>query len=87
MVAFTAISGHNTVMAVNIGQMIRFHRKRAGLSQEELAHHAGLGKTVIFDLEKGKETVRLSTLLKVLYVLNLQMKFEGPLMEEFEHEG
>ncbi|HAU0133919.1 TPA: helix-turn-helix transcriptional regulator, partial [Legionella pneumophila] len=49
-----------------------------GLSQQELAHLAGVGKTVIYDIEKGKESVRLNTLLKVLDVLNIQMKFETP---------
>jgi len=68
----------------NIGKMIRFHRKKSGLSQEELALYAGLGKTVIFDLEKGKMTVRLETLLKVLYALNIRIDFEGPLMERFK---
>ncbi|WP_050750522.1 helix-turn-helix domain-containing protein [Legionella pneumophila] len=41
-------------------------------------HLAGVGKTVIYDIEKGKESVRLNTLLKVLDVLNIQMKFETP---------
>ncbi|WP_080453832.1 helix-turn-helix domain-containing protein, partial [Legionella pneumophila] len=47
-------------------------------SQQELAHLAGVGKTVIYDIEKGKESVRLNTLLKVLDVLNIQIKFETP---------
>lgn len=64
--------------------MIRYHRKKSGMSQEELALHAGLGKTVIFDLEKGKLTVRLETLLKVLHVLNIRLDFQGPLMERFK---
>lgn len=37
-----------------IAEMIRFHRKKSGLSQAELGFIAGLGKTVIFDVEKGK---------------------------------
>ncbi len=42
--------------------VIRQHRKIAGLSQLQLAELAGVGKTVVFDLEKGKETVQLDTL-------------------------
>lgn len=64
--------------ASEIAKMIRYHRKQSGLSQQALAQIAGVGKTVIFDIEKGKETVRLNTLLKVLDVLNIQMKFETP---------
>lgn len=37
-----------------IGKMVRFHRKKSGLSQEQLGKLAGLEKTVVFDIEKGK---------------------------------
>lgn len=68
----------------DLGKIIRFHRKQAGLSQEKLAKLAGLGKTVIFDLEKGKESIQLNTLMKVLKVLNIQMTFNSPLMSFFK---
>lgn len=61
-----------------IANLIHYYRKHSGLSQQELAQLAGVGKTVIYDIEKGKESVRLNTLLKVLDVLNIQMKFETP---------
>ncbi len=69
-----------------IGKMIRFHRKKSGLSQEDLAKLAGLGKTVIFDIENGKMTVRLMTLVKVLQVLNIKMEFRSSLMSLFEEQ-
>ena len=43
-----------------------------------------LGKTVIFDIEKGKLSVRLDTLLKVLKVLNIKMEFQSQLMALFK---
>jgi HTH-type transcriptional regulator / antitoxin HipB len=58
------------------------HRKAAGLSRIELAEMAGVGKTVIFDIEKGKANVQLSTLLKILKVLNIKAKLESPLMNQ-----
>lgn len=69
--------------AQQIAKMVRFHRKKAGLSQDELGRLAGLGKTVIFDIEKGKLSVQLNTLLKVLEVLNITLDFQGPLMHLF----
>ncbi len=63
-----------------IGEVIKFHRKKAGLNQKELAELAGVGKTVIFDIEKGKETVKYKTLLNVLKVLNIKIEFKSPLM-------
>ena len=61
-----------------IANLIHYYRKQSGLSQQELARLAGVGKTVIYDIEKGKESVRLNTLLKVSDVLNIQIKFETP---------
>ena len=70
----------------NIASITRFHRKRAGLSQIQLARLAGVGKTAVFDLEKGKETVQLDTLKKILHALNITLRFESPLMREYERE-
>lgn len=67
-----------------IAAVIRFHRKKSGLSQAELANLAGLGKTVIFDIEKGKLSVRFVTLLKVLEVLNIKIEFQSQLMPFFK---
>ncbi|MBC2711217.1 MAG: helix-turn-helix transcriptional regulator [Desulfosarcina sp.] len=68
----------------SVGRIIRFHRKIAGLSRIELADIAGVGKTVVYDIEKGKETVRLDTLLKLLGALNVTVSLAGPMMERYE---
>ena len=73
------------IMSRSKGGVSWFHRKRAGLSQKDLADLAGVGKTVIFDIEKGKETVKLLTLMKVLDTLNIRMEFNSPLMNEFNN--
>ena len=65
----------------NIGDTVRFHRKKAGLTQPQLARLAGVGKTAVFDIEKGKKTIRLDTLLAVLSVLNIVLNPESNLME------
>jgi y4mF family transcriptional regulator len=67
-----------------LSEIVRFHRKQAGLTQKGLADLAGVGKTVIFDIESGKETVQLDTIKKVLTVLNIKIKFESPLMKLIE---
>ncbi|MFA6302206.1 MAG: helix-turn-helix domain-containing protein [Legionella sp.] len=61
-----------------IAQLIKYYRKQSGLSQIECAKIAGIGKTALFDIEKGKESVQLNTLLKVLAVLNIKIKLEPP---------
>lgn len=62
-----------------LGNYIRTHRKMSGLTQVQLAQMVGVGKSVIYDLEKGKETVRLSTLVKILSGLNIKAKLQSPL--------
>ncbi len=71
----------------NLSRLIRFHRKQSHLSQSELADLAGVGKTVVYDIEKGKMTVQLDTLTNVLRALNIKIVFESPLMSAFEESS
>lgn len=69
-----------------IGKVINLHRKTSKLTQRQLADLAGVGKTVVFDIEKGKETVQLNSLLKVLSVLNIKLEMKSPLMQLLERK-
>lgn len=64
-----------------IADVIKMHRKAAKLSQIQLAEMAGVGKTVVFDIESGKESVRLDTLRKILKVLNIKVNLTSPLLD------
>jgi HTH-type transcriptional regulator/antitoxin HipB len=66
-----------------LSKVIKYHRKQSGLTQAELADLSGVGKTAIFDLEKGNGNPRLETVENVLKVLNIQIQFLSPLMEDF----
>jgi len=68
----------------DIAKQVHECRKRSGLSQNELAKLAGVGKTVVFDIEKGKATVQLNSLLKVLDILNIKMIFDLPFINKKE---
>lgn len=65
-----------------LGSAVRYYRKQSSLTQQALAMLAGVGKTVVFDIEKGKTTVQLDTLLKVLAVLNIQITLQPPFPRE-----
>lgn len=69
---------------MDIGELVRSHRKSAGLSQAELAKLAGVGKTVVFDIEAGKRSIRFDTLEKILAVLNIKIDFVSPLISRSE---
>ena len=65
-----------------LASVIKKHRKAAGLSQLQLAEMAGVGKTVVFDLEKEKATIQLDTLRKILNVLNIKVQLTSPFMDK-----
>jgi HTH-type transcriptional regulator/antitoxin HipB len=46
----------------------------------ECARLAGIGKTVLYDIEHGKASVQLDTLLKLLNTLNISLSLSSPLL-------
>jgi HTH-type transcriptional regulator / antitoxin HipB len=73
-----------------IAEAVKQHRKIAGLSQSQLGRLAGVGKTAVFDLEHGKETIRFDVLRKILDALNINVKLSSPIsavINEARHRG
>jgi DNA-binding XRE family transcriptional regulator len=66
-----------------LASLITFHRKRARLSQVELARHAGVSRFVVQDIEAGRDRTTWRNLLAVLEVLNVKLEPSGPLVEEW----
>lgn len=58
-----------------LGAAVLAARRRLGLTQPQLA--AGVGVRFIVELEAGKPTVRLETLLKVVHALGGALAVEG----------
>ena len=65
---------------VSLAQLIKSHRKKAALTQARLAKLAGVGKTVVWDIENGKESVQWDTLQKIFRVLNITAEWRSPLL-------
>lgn len=74
----------NQALFEELAKLILYHRKKSGLSRLELALLAGVGKTVVFDLEHAKKTVQLDTLVKIFEVLNITIEFKSPLMQIYK---
>lgn len=72
---------------MDLKKIIRFHRKKSGQTQKALADLAGVGKTVVFDIEKGKTSVRFDTLLKVLDTLNIKIIYSSPIIHLMSDEN
>ena len=66
-----------------LASVVKYHRKKSGLSQLELAKLADVGKSGVFDIEHKKKTVQLKTLINVLRVLNIKLDFFSPLMDYY----
>lgn len=62
---------------VALGQTVLQARKQLGLTQPQLALAAGVGVRFIVELEAGKPTIRLETLLKVLHALGGTLAVKG----------
>lgn len=57
----------------SLGEFVRFRRKASRFSQKDLGELAGVGTRFISDLERGKTTVRLNEVNKVLSVFGKQV--------------
>lgn len=66
-----------------IGEFVRQRRKAGGLSQQELGELAGVGTRFISELERGKTTVRLDAVNKVVAVFGKTLGLvEAPKQDE-----
>ena len=66
-----------------LASLVRFHRKRAGLSQVDMASMADVSRKVIQDLEAGRNGISWRNLMAVLAVLNVNLRPDGPLIDEW----
>ncbi len=60
-------------LAKAFGEMVRTNRRRAGLTQAELALISGTGLRFIIDLEAGKASCRLGMALRVGKALGIEV--------------
>ena len=57
-----------------IGENVRRRREELGIDQEELAHRAGLNRTMISLVENGKKLIRIDTMIKLSRGLGIQLE-------------
>jgi y4mF family transcriptional regulator len=71
------------MQAKQLGSIVVYHRKKAGLTQVELARLAGVSRFVVQEIEAGKGRTTLQHVLSVLETLNLKLEPSGPLVEHW----
>lgn len=57
----------------DLGRAIRHHRDEQHLLQQELAEQAGIHRSYLSDLERGKATAQTERLFRVLRRLGLEV--------------
>ena len=57
-----------------LGETIRKHRDRVGMSQEELAEKADLHPVYIGKIERGEQWISLHALLRVAQALGIRVR-------------
>lgn len=60
-----------------------FHRKKANLTQIQLAELAGVSRFIVQEIEAGKGRTTWKHLEAVLEALNLRLEPRGPLVDEW----
>lgn len=65
---------------VQFGKRLRELREAKGLSQENLAHKAGLDRTYVSSVERGERNISLENIQRLAFELNIQIK------DFFNHE-
>lgn len=64
--------------AEDLGRLIREQRKRQGLRQTDLAAIIGASHVFVGDVEKGKPSVQLGRVLRLLDELGLELRLSVP---------
>lgn len=74
---FNRMRPHKIKSVENMGVIIRQVRKEMGLTQQEFADLAGVGRRFISELENGKETLEFGKVLKACDAAGLDITARG----------
>jgi transcriptional regulator with XRE-family HTH domain len=64
-------SSERDVVLYTFGQAVRRRRQNLGLTQEQLAQRAGLGRSYVTDVELGLRNVALTTIVRLAVALEM----------------
>jgi transcriptional regulator with XRE-family HTH domain len=60
-------------LEIYFGEVVRTHRRRLGLSQEEFAHRAGIHRTYASSIERGRVQVSISVAAQLAAALDVKL--------------
>lgn len=68
----------NITSAQELGLLIRATRKNQKIRMDDVAGSAGVGPVFVREVERGKETVQLGRVMKLLAELGIELKADVP---------
>lgn len=68
----TCLSMDEASLYKDFGRLVRDHRRRLGLTQEQLADHVGLSRTSITNVEQGRQKVLLHQMFALAESLQIR---------------
>ena len=71
----------NQPLVQAFGERVRLYRQRSGLSQEDLAHSAGVHRTFVGQLERAEANPTLATIIRIAKALQVR---PGELLDGLE---
>lgn len=73
-------------MPEELGQLVRDARKDQGLSQAELAVRSGCSQRLVSEFERGKDSVEMGKVLRLLRALGLSLRVMSSRTPEQNHD-
>lgn len=74
-------------LQTRFGEKLREIRERAGVSQERLAELAGVHRTYISTVERGKRNISLVNIFRIAEALDVEMQELMPTRAEVRRKG
>jgi len=65
------VTNDGLTVKTEFGERVRRHRQELGVSQEELAHRAGLDRTYVSSVERGRRNVSLENICRLAAALEV----------------
>lgn len=75
------------IVRKNLGERVRYLRRKRDWSQERLAHESGLGRSFTGAIERGEKDLRIRTLCKLSSVFEISLSDLLKGVDDFSRPG
>lgn len=80
--SFEVVLAENVLLTAKIGLQIKHLREKKGIDQKGFAFDCDISRTQLHHIEKGKVNLRIGTLLKIIFELDMSITEFFSFLEE-----